>query len=110
MSGYSDLVYFHPFCSIIKRTIQCLVQKVETDQTSRPPHFGLGLHYVLMSNSWVKYRFEANEYSENCTGIQLFVGDRATCTSTCTLERQWLQHIWNNENIFENRVVRANEC
>ena len=28
---------------------------------------------------------------------------------TCTVEPQWLEHIWNHENMFETGVVRANE-
>ena len=27
-----------------------------------------------------------------------------------TVEFQWLEHLWNNENMFETGVVRANEC
>ena len=27
-----------------------------------------------------------------------------------TVELQWLEHVWNHENMFEARVVRANEC
>ena len=27
-----------------------------------------------------------------------------------TVERQWLEHLWNYENVFETWVVRANEC
>ena len=27
-----------------------------------------------------------------------------------TVELQWLEHLWNHENMFETRVVRANEC
>ena len=27
-----------------------------------------------------------------------------------TVEFQWLEHIWNNENIFQSGAVRANEC
>ena len=27
-----------------------------------------------------------------------------------TVELQWLQHLWNHENMFEKGVVRANEC
>ena len=26
-----------------------------------------------------------------------------------TVELQWLEHLWNHENIFETGVVRANE-
>ena len=27
-----------------------------------------------------------------------------------TVELQWLEHLWDHENMFETRVVRANEC
>ena len=27
-----------------------------------------------------------------------------------TVELQWLEHLWNHENMFERGVVRANEC
>ena len=27
-----------------------------------------------------------------------------------TVEFQWLEHLWNHENMFEAGVVRANEC
>ena len=27
-----------------------------------------------------------------------------------TVERQWLEHLWNHDNMFETGVVRANEC
>ena len=27
-----------------------------------------------------------------------------------TVELQWLEHLWNYENMFEIGVVRANEC
>ena len=27
-----------------------------------------------------------------------------------TVEFQWLEHLWNYENMFETGVVRANEC
>ena len=30
--------------------------------------------------------------------------------STCTVELQSLKHLWNHENMFKTRVVRANEC
>ena len=31
-----------------------------------------------------KYRFEAIDDSENCTELQLFVGDRTTYTASCS--------------------------
>ena len=27
-----------------------------------------------------------------------------------TVELQWLEHLWNHENMFETGVFRANEC
>ena len=27
-----------------------------------------------------------------------------------TVELQWLEHLWDYENVFEIGVVRANEC
>ena len=27
-----------------------------------------------------------------------------------TIELQWLEHLWNHKNMFETKVVRANEC
>ena len=27
-----------------------------------------------------------------------------------TVELQWLEHLWNHENMFETGVGRANEC
>ena len=27
-----------------------------------------------------------------------------------TVDFQWLEHLWNYENMFETEVVRANEC
>ena len=27
-----------------------------------------------------------------------------------TVELQWLEHIWNNENMFETGIARDNEC
>ena len=27
-----------------------------------------------------------------------------------TVELQWLEHLWNHDNMFETGVVRANEC
>ena len=29
---------------------------------------------------------------------------------TRTVELEWLEHLWDHENMFETRVVRANEC
>ena len=27
-----------------------------------------------------------------------------------TVEFQWLEHLWNHENMFDTGVVRANQC
>ena len=31
-------------------------------------------------------------------------------TKAYTVELQWLEHLWNHENMFEIGVDRANEC
>ena len=31
-------------------------------------------------------------------------------TDLTTVELQWLEHLWNHENMFETGAVRANEC
>ena len=33
-----------------------------------------------------------------------------TFAHAATVELQWLEHLWNHENIFETGVVQANEC
>ena len=32
------------------------------------------------------------------------------CSTVPTVELQWLEHLWDHENMFEKGVVRANEC
>ena len=44
-----------------------------------------------------------NFFSE-CVSIAL------TIMSQNTVELQWLEHLWDHENMFETGVVRANEC
>ena len=34
--------------------------------------------------------------------------EKKCCSNT--VELQWLEHLWNYENMFETGVVRANEC
>ena len=29
---------------------------------------------------------------------------------TCTTDLQWLEHLWNHENMFQTGEVQANEC
>ena len=31
-------------------------------------------------------------------------------TQIIAVELQWLEHLWNHENMLETGVVRANEC
>ena len=28
----------------------------------------------------------------------------------CIVELEWLEHLWNHDNMFETGVVRGNEC
>ena len=41
----------------------------------------------------------------NCGGKE--TGKKAF---TNTVELQWLEHLWNQENMFETGLVGANEC
>ena len=37
-------------------------------------------------------------------------GQRQQKANKTTVEFQWLEHLWNHENMFETDVVRPNEC
>ena len=38
-----------------------------------------------------------------------FSGNTTVMYGLTTVELQWLEHLWNPENMFETGVVRANE-
>ena len=40
----------------------------------------------------------------------VFVSPAASGSKTGIVELQWLEHLWNHENISETEVVQANEC
>ena len=48
--------------------------------------------------------------------VMCLVGSSFMFTCNCewvklyTVELQWLEHLWNHENMFETEVARANEC
>ena len=42
-----------------------------------------------------------------CSGIAMHC---VVYTVFITVELQWLEHVWNQENMFETGVVRVNEC
>ena len=42
-----------------------------------------------------------------------YFNNRRSYVQNCllnTVELQWLEYLWNHENMLELRVVRANEC
>ena len=42
--------------------------------------------------------------------VSLIQTNTQVCTTQYDSRLQWLEHLRNHENIFETRVVRANEC
>ena len=43
----------------------------------------------------------------SCYHVYSRVSDKNACRST--VELQWLEHLWDHDNMLETRVVRANE-
>ena len=41
---------------------------------------------------------------------KLYILCRRTLWARIAVEFQWLEHLWDYENMFETGVVRANEC
>ena len=50
------------------------------------------IHFVLICIHW----------ESSCNDMYMILQN--------TVELQWLEHIWDHENVFETGVVRANEC
>ena len=42
--------------------------------------------------------------------LLVVTGETKITASFDIVELQWLEHLWNHENMFETGVVRANEC
>ena len=46
--------------------------------------------------------------------VNIFIEGKQKSTQVsrfpCTVELQWFKHLWDHENMFETRVVRANVC
>ena len=42
--------------------------------------------------------------------IDVYHGHKTTQQQQHTVELQWLEHLWDHENMFKTGVVRANEC
>ena len=56
-----------------------------------------------------KYDFEEN-YELVMYKIDTLLYSDSCGNSRDTVEHQWLEHLWNHENMFGTGVVRANEC
>ena len=50
----------------------------------------------------------ALHFSEKGIDLSLKSNKSVTCQNTVKL--QWLEHLWDYENMFETGVLRANEC
>ena len=48
--------------------------------------------------------------TQTLTNIHVTIAMKDTGKVQYTVELQWLEHLWNHENMFDTRVVRANEC
>ena len=42
--------------------------------------------------------------------LPVYLYKQAKIDLTYTVELQWLEHLWDHENMFETGVVPANEC
>ena len=38
------------------------------------------------------------------------IGVESDLSEAYTVELQWLEHLWDHDNLFETGVVRVNEC
>ena len=55
----------------------------------------------------IKYRaFTGSDNLKVITLYQYFMFN----WNLVTVELQWLEQLWNHENMFETGVIRANEC
>ena len=52
----------------------------------------------------------ANEGDSDQPVHRVIGSDLSFCVTTYSVELQWLEHLWNHENMFETGVIRANEC
>ena len=65
--------------------------------------------YSLTEREISKYRYQHLSVYFRCY-ILLDVLIQRTHINQYTVELQWLEHLWDYENMFETGVVRASEC
>ena len=60
----------------------------------------------MISAEKIKFQFSSEEL------LRLFVvrALQAMQAELSTVELQWLENLWNHENMFDTGAVRANEC
>ena len=63
-------------------------------------HFAPGSGDTGITAAWI----ELSERIHTCIHANVILNEMNT------VELQWLEHLWNHENMFEIWVVRANKC
>ena len=58
----------------------------------------------------ISYLGVLGQYLQSRHFFILLVSEAVFLNIIFTVELQWLEHLWNHENMFETWVVRANEC
>ena len=63
--------------------------------------------FSASSRSWTQVdRSVGQRLTDRASGAPTHFTDRVGTT----VELQWVEHLWDYENMFETGVVRANEC
>ena len=70
-------------------------------------HRCLNQFYLQRTSHYTSFHVPVNSY---CTEEPITLLEYINVSLPCTLELQWLEHLWNHENLFETGVVRAKEC
>ena len=70
-------------------------------------------HLKILHKSFFYVMVKALSGKLSCTGTDLLKKGRSCGIMLLiipTVELQWLEHLWDHENMFETGVVRINEC
>ena len=77
---------------------------VRVMQNVNMPTFRSGSEHWAVKSAW---------YTEGCNCVYFFIRmllHKDSIQLVNTVKLQWLEHLWDYENMFETGVVRANEC
>ena len=103
MYNDADTILIHAFCQSSFRPEEICHTYMYTEKTDQTVCL-LNAFLLTVCNFQIAYLSAMNQTLKTQTSHQI-------CTfSVHTVEFQWLEHLWNQENMFETGVVRANEC